>query len=98
MESSGYFPHGQKEKVVNFIQSIGNILRDQKEFQRTIEVFDEALQMHIAMSALHQHPNGYIGISGTIYEMGVLHLQMEEWTMYLVLFMVKSVCSARDSC
>ena len=36
--------------------------------------------------ASHQHPNVDLDIFGTIYEMGVINLQMDEWTMALVLF------------
>ena len=66
-KSSGYVTHRQKEKVMNSIQSIADILRNHREFQRAMEVFGESLQMHMAMSALNQHPNGNIGISRTIY-------------------------------
>ena len=38
------------------------------------------------MVASRQQPNGYFEISGTLYSIGVIHLQMEEWTMYLVRF------------
>ena len=52
--SSGYVTHRQKERVVISIHSIDNILHNKGEFQRTMEVFGEDLQMHMAMSVLHQ--------------------------------------------
>ena len=86
MESAGGVTRGQKEKVAKSIQSIGDILREQGEFQRAMEVYSEALQMRRAMAASHQQPNGDLDVAGTLYAMGVLHLQMEEWTMALVRF------------
>ena len=49
-KSSGYVTHGNKEKVVNSIQSIDKILRNHREFQRAMEVFGEDLKLHMAMS------------------------------------------------
>ena len=54
MEDAGYVTREQKEKVTKYIQIIGDIFQDQGEFQRTMEVFGEDLQMHMAMSVLHQ--------------------------------------------
>ena len=58
MEDAGYVTREQKEKVTKYIQIIGDIFQDQGEFQRTMEVYSEALQMRRAMAASHQQPNG----------------------------------------
>ena len=86
MEDAGYVTREQKEKVTKYIQIIGDIFQDQGEFQRTMEVYSEALQMCRAISASHQQPNGDLEFSITLYAMVVLCLQIEECTMALVWF------------
>ena len=44
------------------------------------------MKMRRDVSASHQNPNRDLEIYETIYAMGVIHLQMEECTMALVLF------------
>ena len=51
-----------------------------------MDVYSEALNICRAMSASHEHPNGDFEISVTLYSMGVLIIQMDEWTMSLVRF------------
>ena len=41
MESDGSITRGQKENDAKSIQSIGDILREQEEFKRAMEVYDE---------------------------------------------------------
>ena len=68
MEYFGSNTRGHKEKFVNSIQSIVNILRDQGEFQSAMEFYSEYLHMRRAMSASHQHPNGAIKFYGTLIQ------------------------------
>ena len=49
-----------------------------------MEVYSESLQMRRAMAASYQHTNWDLDIDCTLYSMGVIHLQMKEWTMDLV--------------
>ena len=52
MESYGDLTCGQKEKFANSIQSIGDILWDQGEFQRAVYFYIESLKMR------RDHTNG----------------------------------------
>ena len=61
---------------MKYMHSIGYILWEQGEFQRSVEVYSEALHMHRSVLSSYQHPNGYIDVDGTLYAMGVLRLQM----------------------
>ena len=42
--------------------------------------------MRRPMSESNQQHNGYIDVSRNIYEMGVFHIQREEWNIALVQF------------
>ena len=84
MESAEFFTRGKTEEFMKSIKIIGDILREQVEFHHDMELYSDALQMLKSMEASHKQPNEDIDVTITLYEMGVIHLQMQERNMALV--------------